>query len=122
MDAPHEDTRALVIGGTQGLGLAIARRLRDEGCRQLVVSGRDEGRGRAAAEPLGATFLPVDLGDSAAVIALVEAAAERMGGVTALVCAGASTDRGSVLDTTPEAWDAWRAARAGTAHEAVRGP
>lgn len=101
----HAETRALVIGGSQGLGLAIAERLRNQGCTRIVISGRDEEKGRAAAEGIGATFLPVDLADTDGVLALVDAAAERLGGIDALVNAAAITDRGSILDTTPELWD-----------------
>ena len=101
----HRDTSALVIGGTQGLGLAIAERLMAEGCTRLVIAGRDTTRGEAAAEASGATYLPVDAADTAAVVRLVDEAAERMGRVDALVNAAAVTDRGSVLDTTPELWD-----------------
>lgn len=104
-EAPHRDTRALIIGGTQGLGEAIAARLAAEGCTRMVVAGRDVEKGRAAAGRLGATFLPVDLTDTAATVALVDRAAETLGGLTALCTAGASTERGSILDTTPELWD-----------------
>ena len=109
---PHRETSALVIGGTQGLGLAIAERLRAEGCTRLVVSGRDPRKGEAAAEALGARFLPVDLEDTDAVIRLVDQAAEAMGRVTALAVAGALTDRGSILDTTPDLWDRMMTANA----------
>lgn len=105
MAAPHQDTAALVIGGTQGLGLAIAERLRAEGCARLVVAGRDAGRGTAAAAALGAEYMAVDLEDTGSVLRLVDAAYSAMGRVTALVNAGALTDRGSVLDTTPSLWD-----------------
>ena len=101
----HRDTSALVIGGTQGLGLAIAERLMAEGCTRLVIAGRDTARGEAAARASGAAYLPVDAADTAAVVRLVDEAAERMGRVDALVNAAAVTDRGSVLDTTPELWD-----------------
>jgi NAD(P)-dependent dehydrogenase (short-subunit alcohol dehydrogenase family) len=104
-DLPHRDTSALVLGGTQGLGLAIAERLRAEGCTRLVVTGRDRAKGEAAAAAVGATFLPADLGNTDAVVRVVDAAAEVMGGVTALAVAGAMTDRGSILDTSPELWD-----------------
>lgn len=104
-DLPHRDTSALIIGGTQGLGLAIAERLRAEGCTRLVVSGRDRGRGESAAAGLGASYMAVDLEDTTAVVRLVDAAAQQMGRVTALVNAGALTDRGSILDTSPEIWD-----------------
>jgi NAD(P)-dependent dehydrogenase (short-subunit alcohol dehydrogenase family) len=109
---PHGDTAALIIGGTQGLGLAVAERLRAGGCTRLVIAGRDARRGAAAAEGLGARYLPVDLADTAGVTALVDRAAEVMGRVSALVNAGALTDRGSVLDTTPALWDALMAANA----------
>jgi NAD(P)-dependent dehydrogenase (short-subunit alcohol dehydrogenase family) len=111
-EGPHRDTAALVIGGTQGLGLAIAAQLRAEGCTRLVVAGRDAGRGQAAAKVLGARFMAVDLADTGAVIALVDQAADAMGRVDALVTAGALTDRGSILDTTPDLWDRVMAANA----------
>jgi len=112
MDAVHRDTAALVIGGTQGLGLAIAARLRAEGCTRLVITGRDRTKGEAAAEGVGALFLPVDLEDTDAVMRLVDQAVEAMGRVTALAVAGALTDRGSILDTSPALWDRMMTANA----------
>lgn len=102
---PHTDTTALIFGGTQGLGLAIAERLRAEGCTRMVLAARDPEKGSAAAAQLGATFLPCDLADAASVIACVDQAAALMGSVNALCLSAASTDRGSILDTTPEAFD-----------------
>ena len=112
MEARHRDTAALVLGGTQGLGLAIAARLRAEGCTRLVVTGRDRAKGEAAAESLGAMFLPADLEETDAVIRVVDRAAETMGRVTALAVAGALTDRGSILDTSPALWDRMMTANA----------
>jgi NAD(P)-dependent dehydrogenase (short-subunit alcohol dehydrogenase family) len=111
-DLPHRDTSALVLGGTQGLGLAIAERLRAEGCTRLVVTGRDRAKGEAAAAAVGAMFLPVDFAETEAVVRVVDEAAEAMGRVTALAVAGAMTDRGSILDTSPELWDRMMAANA----------
>jgi NAD(P)-dependent dehydrogenase (short-subunit alcohol dehydrogenase family) len=103
--ADHRQTHALIIGGTQGLGRAIAERLVAEGCRHLVISGRDATKGQAAADQIGATFRPVDLVDTLAVTALVDQCADEMGRLDALVNAAAITDRGSILNTTPEDWD-----------------
>jgi NAD(P)-dependent dehydrogenase (short-subunit alcohol dehydrogenase family) len=111
-DLVHRDTSALVIGGTQGLGLAIAAQLRAEGCTRLVITGRDRVKGEAAAEGVGATFLSADLEDTDAVIRLVDQAAAAMGRVTALAAAGALTDRGSILDTSPALWDRMMTANA----------
>jgi NAD(P)-dependent dehydrogenase (short-subunit alcohol dehydrogenase family) len=104
-DAIHRDTAALIVGGTQGLGLAIAERLKAEGCTRLVITGRDRAKGEAAAARVGASFMVIDLEDTEAVIRVVDQAAEAMGRVTALAVAGALTDRGSILDTTPALWD-----------------
>lgn len=101
----HTDTAALIIGGTQGLGLAVAERLRAEGCTRIVISGRNVARGEAAAEAVGAHFLASDLADTDSVVRLVDTAAQQMGRVSALVNAGALTHRGSILDTTPEFFD-----------------
>jgi NAD(P)-dependent dehydrogenase (short-subunit alcohol dehydrogenase family) len=101
----HDQTRALILGGTQGLGLAIAEALVAQGCTRLVLAARDAAKGEAVAARLGAHFIAVDLGDVASALACVDAAAARMGGIDALCIAGASTDRGSILDTTPEAFD-----------------
>ena len=105
MTDQHQKTAALVIGGTQGLGPAIARRLKDEGCQSLIVAARDPVKGAAAAAELGCDFLPVDLADTASVRHLVDEAQSRLGRITALVNAGAATDRASILDCTPELFD-----------------
>jgi NAD(P)-dependent dehydrogenase (short-subunit alcohol dehydrogenase family) len=110
MITPHADTCALITGGSQGLGLAIARELVAQGCTRLVLTGRDPEKGEAAAASLcehrvEAAFLAVDMGDVAQVPAMVDAAAERMGRVTALVNSAAATERGSILDTDPNLWD-----------------
>lgn len=102
---PHLSTHALILGGTQGLGLAIAEQLVADGCTQIVIAARDPAKGAAAADRLGATFLPVDLADCQSVIDCVDKAAELLGRVDALCVAGASTDRGSILDTSPADFD-----------------
>jgi NAD(P)-dependent dehydrogenase (short-subunit alcohol dehydrogenase family) len=50
---------ALVTGGTAGIGRQIAAKLCAAGLT-VLITGRDEHRGAAAAADLGATFLPAD--------------------------------------------------------------
>jgi NAD(P)-dependent dehydrogenase (short-subunit alcohol dehydrogenase family) len=81
-----------------------------QGCRKLVLAGRDRAKGAAAVERLQALgaeagFVSLDLGEVRAAIAMVDEASERMGSVTALVNSAASTDRAGILDATPELWD-----------------
>ncbi len=109
-EAPHTDTTAVVTGGTQGLGRAVAERLIADGCRRLIIAGRRGAEGAAAARDLSALgadvrFVSTDMGDPTQAMALIDRAAEAFGPVTALVNAAAATDRGSILDATPDAFD-----------------
>lgn len=111
MTGVHSETRALVTGGSQGLGLAIARQLIRDGCRRVVLASRDQAIGAEAASALSrdgveAQFIGVDMGDVVAVRAMVDEAHQSMGQITAFVNGAANTDRGSILDTTPQMWDA----------------
>jgi len=89
--------RAVVTGGSQGIGLAVARGLVMEGARVAVVA-RDEERLRAAAAGLGPEVLavPADTTDDAAVRAMVEEVVDAWGGVDVLVNAAAQPAGGSV--------------------------
>lgn len=106
----HSQTITIVTGGAQGLGLAIAETLIADGCRKLVISGRNVTKGAAAADALRATgaeveFLPADMGSVVEAQGLVDQTLARFGRVTSLVNCAADTSRGSILDTTPEGWD-----------------
>jgi NAD(P)-dependent dehydrogenase (short-subunit alcohol dehydrogenase family) len=90
MDLHLTGRRALVTGGSRGIGLAIARALAAEGV-DVAVAGRDLERAQAAAEALAAgsgrrtVGLRVEMSDTAAVRAMVAAATEAIGGVDILV-------------------------------------
>ncbi len=107
----------VVTGATQGLGAAIARRLAAAGAAGVVIMGRNAAKGQAVADslPCPALFVQADFGsveDCQRVIAETEL---RFGRVDVLVNAGASTARGTIIDTTPETFDALFATN-------VRGP
>jgi NAD(P)-dependent dehydrogenase (short-subunit alcohol dehydrogenase family) len=81
-----EGKRALVTGGTTGLGLAIAARFQREGAR-VVITGRDHDLGERAERTLGAgaRFVAADAADPDAVASSVSAAVDRLGGLDVLV-------------------------------------
>ena len=81
-----EGKRALVTGGTTGLGLAIAGRFQREGAR-VVITGRDRDLGQRAEQALGpsARFVAADAADPDAVASSVSAAADHLGGLEVLV-------------------------------------
>lgn len=95
---------AVVIGGTSGIGRAIAVRFAQEGER-IVVAGRDAARGAEVAtecERLGAPaarFIAADVADPASVEALGRAVEEALGIPGVVVnCAGVLQSGKRVLD------------------------
>lgn len=106
----HKDTVAVVTGGTQGLGLAVARRLAAEGAQAIVVCGRNAQRGaQAEAELAGlgvhCRYVQADMAQVEDCYRVVDAALESYGRVNVLVNSAASTGRGGLLDTTLAIWD-----------------
>ncbi len=75
---------ALVTGGSSGIGLAIARMLRDEGYELTLVARRPEKLATAAQE-LGAEAFATNLSEEEGCLGAVAAHAERWGGMNVLV-------------------------------------
>jgi len=106
----NQSTIAVIIGGAQGLGLAIAKRLAREGAPGIVISGRNAEKGEEAAanvRTLGTNciFVKADISNPDDCYRSVDKAVEHLCSVNGLVNSAGITDRGTLLDTTPELWD-----------------
>lgn len=105
------DKVVLVSGGTQGIGAGIAAAAVDAGA-SVAVTGRRADLGARTAERLSARggrdalFVQADVADVDQAQASVAATVEGFGRVDCLVNAAGLTTRGSLLDTTPELFDA----------------
>jgi glucose 1-dehydrogenase len=104
--------RALVSGSTAGIGRAIALAFAAQGAA-IVVTGRNRERGDAVVQQVTeaggiAHFVPADLRDEHACTALVDDAAEHLGGLSVLVnnAAGGDARDSTVAEISTEAWDA----------------
>ncbi|MUJ40016.1 SDR family oxidoreductase [Brucella abortus] len=101
---------AVITGSTQGLGAATARLFAERGAQGLVICGRSAEKGRAQAaglEELGAkaVFVQADLEKVEDCRRIVAEADRAFGRLDILVNAAGLTDRGTILDTSPELFD-----------------
>lgn len=95
-----QNTRVLVIGGTSGIGLGVARAVAERGATPIVASRRQTSVDRALAQlPAGAVGATVDPTDPGA----LERLAEDAGEVDHLVyTAGESLELAPLAELTPE--------------------
>ncbi|BAT60715.1 gluconate 5-dehydrogenase [Variibacter gotjawalensis] len=94
---------ALITGGGQGLGLAIARGLAEAGAH-VVLNGRNAERLEAAAlslrgDKLSAEALAFDATDETAVVAAIDTIARKHGRIDILVNNAGIRDRRALADT-----------------------
>jgi 3-oxoacyl-[acyl-carrier protein] reductase len=109
MDLGLSDYKAIVTGGSSGIGLGIARSLAREGAR-VAIAGRDEQKLTAAVKRIrtegGAVQgVPVDVTRPADVQAAVARVAKELGGLDLVVaCVGGHEGAPWLLETTSEDW------------------
>jgi NAD(P)-dependent dehydrogenase (short-subunit alcohol dehydrogenase family) len=90
MDLQLKGRRAIVTGGSRGIGKAIARQLAEEGVDVVIVARGKELLEKTATEIARATgrrIVPTvaDMGDDASVVAMVAQAVDALGGIDILV-------------------------------------
>jgi meso-butanediol dehydrogenase / (S,S)-butanediol dehydrogenase / diacetyl reductase len=97
---------ALVTGGARGIGLAIARRLADEGASVGVLALHGKSAERAAAE-IGERALPLagDVRDEDAVARAVDDTVAAFGRLDVMVNNAGTIVVAPVLETSVEEWD-----------------
>jgi NAD(P)-dependent dehydrogenase (short-subunit alcohol dehydrogenase family) len=104
------DKVIIVTGSTQGLGEDIARLAAELGAAGLVLCGRGAANGARIAAELAALGTPAiyqqaDLAQVEDCRAVVRACDERFGRVDGLVNCAATSDRGTLQDTSLELWE-----------------
>ncbi|MGV9710957.1 SDR family NAD(P)-dependent oxidoreductase [Gordonia sp. NPDC003424] len=104
----YDDSGAIIVGGTSGVGLASALGFVDAGVRRLVLVGRDKERGDAARESVrdrcpdaDVVFISADATDNADVERVVSAAHDALGSVDILVNSTTTAYKPELLHRTP---------------------
>jgi len=105
VDLELKDKAFVITGGTDGLGLALAQRLVDEG-GHVAVCGRDAQRLARAQELLGPDALCVqaDVTDAEQVDAFVDATLTRFGRLDGLVNNAGQTAASLIATSSDEQW------------------
>ena len=93
---------AVVTGGGNGIGRALARRLAAGGAR-VVVNDLDAAAATAVADEIGGSAVPADVSTQEGVLALVAAAGEYLGEID-VYCSNAGIAAGTAVDGTDETW------------------
>ena len=101
---------AVITGGTQGLGEATARLFAARGIAGLLLCGRNASRGESISRELNmdgcqAYFVKADLASTENCRLVIAEADKAFGRVDILVNAAGITDRGTLIDSTPELFD-----------------
>jgi 3-oxoacyl-[acyl-carrier protein] reductase len=103
MDLGLKGRRALVMGGSRGLGKAVAQVLAEEGAR-VAICARDAARVAATAAEIGAEGLVCDLSVPGAADALVRQAQSQLGHLDVLVVNTGGPPSGQFTDLSDLAW------------------
>lgn len=100
-----EGRKAIVTGGAQGIGLAIAKRLDAEGAQVALFDINEELVKKSAAELSRGIGIRCDVSSPDSIEAAVKEAAEKMGGLDIVVNNAGILPKSMIEDVTEKEWD-----------------
>lgn len=105
MDLGLTARKAIVCGGSKGLGLSIARKLSEEGCEVILLS-RDKSSLAKACDSIGgkSSFVSCDLTDQSSINCAVAEIKERFGGPDILIHNVGGPSPSLACETSIEQW------------------
>jgi NAD(P)-dependent dehydrogenase (short-subunit alcohol dehydrogenase family) len=97
--------RALITGGSKGLGLAMARRFTESGAKVAIVA-RSQAALDAARAELGCAAIAADIGTASGCEAAVAGAMAALGGIDILVNNAGTSNRAPFMQVSDADWEA----------------
>lgn len=101
---------AIITGSTQGIGEAIARKLISKGLSNLIICGRNNNKGNKLSDELtelgcNTIYVKSDLSKLVDCNKIINTAIKSFKTIDILVNSAGTTDRGTLIDTSPELFD-----------------
>ncbi len=101
---------AIITGSTQGIGEAIARKLISKGLSNLIICGRNNNKGNKLSDELtelgcNTIYVQSDLSKLEDCNKIIDTAIKSFQTIDILVNSAGTTDRGTLIDTSPELFD-----------------
>ncbi len=105
MNLNLEGKRALVFGGSKGIGLAIAKTLKAEGAL-VTIAARNKTSLEAASKEFGFDFFCCDLSKKIEATRAVEYVMKKHGGIEQLVLNSGGPAKANFADVSIDQWEA----------------
>ena len=100
-----EDRKIAIIGGTRGIGRAMAEKFVAEGAK-VVITGRSKDKAVNAANEIGCSSYALDISNCDAFNPFIAQCVEALGALDTLVInAGISLHEGDIINVTPQQFD-----------------
>ena len=100
-----EGRKAIVTGGAQGIGLAIAKRLNAEGAKVALFDINEELVTKSASELDGCIGVRCDVSSPASIEEAIGKVAEAFGGIDIVVNNAGILPKSMIEDVTEKEWD-----------------
>lgn len=109
MDLELKGKRVFVTGGSVGIGLAVARKFAEEGCR-VAIGARNSERVEEEAEKIAADFstevvgIPIDVTKPGEILAVRDQIASAFGGLDILINNAGTGSEETIVEAEDERW------------------